>query len=170
VSRLFPSPIASALLFVVWLLLNNTADPAHLALAAILAVALPLVTAPLGAGLPRLHRPAVALRLAAIVLWDIVVANVEVARRILGPEQAIRPRFVWVPLDLKNPYGALTLAGMITMTPGTISAEFSPDRRWLLVHALHVDGGDEGAAALVASIKQRYEQPLRQIFDGVPPP
>lgn len=169
VSRLFPSPISSALLFVVWLLLNNTVDPAHMLLAAVLAVVVPLVTAPVSAGLRQVHRVDVALRLTGIVLWDIVVANVEVARRILGPEAAIRPRFVWVPLDLKSPHGALTLAGMITMTPGTISAEFTPDRRWLLVHALHVDGGDEGAAALVASIKERYERPLIRIFDGVEP-
>jgi len=28
------------------------------------------------------------------------MSNIEVARRILGPEEAIRPAFVWLPLDL----------------------------------------------------------------------
>jgi multicomponent K+:H+ antiporter subunit E len=52
------------------------------------------------------------------------------------------------------------------MTPGTLSADLSDDRRWLLVHAFNVDD----QAALVADIKSRYEQPLMQIFDGTDPP
>jgi multicomponent K+:H+ antiporter subunit E len=165
-SRLLPAPMASALVFLVWLLLNNTVDPAHLLLAAVLAVALPIATARLVPDRPRILDWGALLRLALVVFYDIVVANIEVARRILGPERAIRPRFVWVPLDLRDPHGILALAGMITMTPGTISSELSPDRRHLLVHALHVEGGEQGAADLVAGIKQRYEQPLIRIFDG----
>lgn len=164
-NRLLPSPLSSVLVFAVWLLLNNTLDPAHVLLAALLAVLIPILTAPLRPDRPRILAWGVAARLTLVVLWDIVVANVEVARRILGPERAIRPRFVWVPLTLRNPHGVLTLAGMITMTPGTISAELSPDRRHLLVHALHVAGGAAGEAELIAAIKQRYEQPLIRIFD-----
>jgi multicomponent K+:H+ antiporter subunit E len=48
------------------------------------------------------------------------------------------------------------------MTPGTLSVDITPDRRYLLVHALHIDD----AAELVASIKVRYEQPLIEIFEG----
>lgn len=165
-SRLIPSPLSSVLVFAVWLLLNNTLDPAHLLLAALLALAIPLAVAPLRGPPPRIRHWNVALRLALVVLWDIVRSNIEVARRILGPERAIRPSFVWVPLQLRSPHGVLTLAGMITMTPGTISAELSPDRRLLLVHALHVEGGKEGEAALVAAIKERYERPLIKIFDS----
>jgi multicomponent K+:H+ antiporter subunit E len=47
------------------------------------------------------------------------------------------------------------------LTPGTVSAKLSEDRRTLLVHTLDVD--DE--AALVAEIKQRYETPLKEIFE-----
>jgi len=165
-SRWFPAPMASSLVFIVWLLLNNTVDPAHLLLAAVLAVVLPIATARMVPDRPKILDWGAALRLAAVVLYDIVVANVEVARRILGPERAIQSRFVWVPLDLRNPHGILALAGMITMTPGTISSELSPNRRHLLVHALHVEGGEQGAADLIAGIKQRYEQPLIRIFDG----
>jgi multicomponent K+:H+ antiporter subunit E len=80
---------------------------------------------------------------------------------VLGPEHLIQPRFVWVPLDIRSPHGIVALAGIITMTPGTLSAELSDDRRHLLVHAFNVV--DE--AALVADIKTRYETPLREIFE-----
>lgn len=159
--RLLPAPLLSATLFIVWLLLANTLDPAHIVLAAFFAVVVPWYSERLRPDRPRLKRPLTIARLGAMVLWDIVLSNIEVARRILGPESAIRPSFVWVPLALKDPNAVLTLAGIITMTPGTLSADLSPDRRYLLVHAFNVD--DE--ATLVEQIKSRYEAPLKEIFE-----
>ena len=158
--RWLPQPLLSAALLVVWLLLNNTLAPAHLLLGALLAWLLPLLAAPFRPAPVRLRRPLLAARLLARVLWDIVLANLEVARRILGPEDALTPCFVWVPLDIEHPWGIATLAGIITLTPGTVSSDLSADRRYLLVHALNE--GDP--AALVADIKTRYERPLMEIF------
>lgn len=155
-----PAPLLSLAVFVVWLLLAATFAPAHLLLAAVLAVVLPLLAQRLRPERARMRHPALAAALALRVLADIVLSNIEVARRILGRESRIRPGFIWIPLDLRNPYGIATLAGIITMTPGTLSAELSPDRRHLLVHCFHL----EDAAATIAQIKQRYETPLREIF------
>ena len=159
--RLLPAPLLSATLFLTWLLLNSTVDPAHLVLAAVLAVVVPWFTEALRPERPRVRRPLAIVRLGLVVLWDIVLSNIDVARRILGPETAIKPRFVWVPLSLSDPHAILSLAGIITMTPGTLSADLSADRRYLLVHAFNVD--DE--AALIAQIKARYEAPLKEIFE-----
>ena len=159
--RWLPAPLLSATLLAVWLLLNNTLDPAHVVLAALLAVVVPWFTERLRPDRPRVRRPLVVVRLGLVVLWDIVLSNIEVARRILGPEEAIKPAFVWVPLDLTDPHAIVSLAGIITMTPGTLSAELSPDRGHLLVHAFNVD--DE--AELIAQIKARYEAPLKEIFE-----
>ena len=68
---------------------------------------------------------------------------------------------MWVPLDIRDPHGIAALAGIITMTPGTLSSDLTEDRRHLLVHAFNVD--DE--QGLGASIKERYETPLREIFE-----
>jgi multicomponent K+:H+ antiporter subunit E len=161
VKRWLPAPLLSASLFAVWLLLNNTVDAAHLVLGALVAIVVPWFTERLRPDRPRIRRPLAILRLGLVVLWDIVMSNIEVARRILGPEAAIRPAFVWLPLDLTDPHAIVSLAGIITMTPGTLSAELSADRRHLLVHAFNVD--DE--AALIAQMKARYEAPLKEIFE-----
>ncbi|WP_292453442.1 Na+/H+ antiporter subunit E [Methylibium sp.] len=78
-------------------------------------------------------------------------------------EAAIHPGFVWVPLAITDPHGIVVLAGIIIMTPGTLSAELSPDPRHLLIHTFSIDNED----ALIATVKSRYEAPLRQIFEGV---
>jgi multicomponent K+:H+ antiporter subunit E len=158
--KLLASPLQSALLLAAWLLLNRTLEPGHLVLGAVLAVLLPIVIDPLVGAFPRVRRPSRIAGLVAVVAYDVVMSNIEVARRILGPESALRPGFVRVPIVLTDPYAIATLAGIITMTPGTLTCAVAPDGRALLVHALHLEDAD----ALVAEIKFRYEQPLMEIF------
>lgn len=160
--RLFPAPALSVVLFISWLLLAGSPSVGHIALAAVLAVVIPRWTERLDVDRVRIGSWGAATRLAVIVLYDIVASAVTVARQILGPEERIRPGFVWVPLAIRDAYGTASLASIITMTPGTLSVDLSQDRRHLLVHALHVDDPDE----LIASIKSRYEQPLMAIFEG----
>ncbi|MFO0144343.1 MAG: Na+/H+ antiporter subunit E [Betaproteobacteria bacterium] len=158
--RWLPAPIMSALVFVTWLLLNQSLSLGHLALAALLALVVPWFTERFRPERPRLRRPGLIVRLGLLVLYDIVKSNIEVTRRVLGPVERIRPAFVWVPLTIRDPHGIYALAGIITMTPGTLSADLSDDHRFLLVHALSVDDPQ----ALVADIKARYEAPLLEIF------
>lgn len=160
---MLPSPLLSTGLFIAWLLLTGSLSLAHIVLAAVLAVAIPQVVGRLMPDRARLRAPGTALRLAGVVLFDIVASALVVARQILGPEQRVRSEFVWVPLTIRDPHGVASLAAIITMTPGTLSADLAPDGRHLLIHALHVDD----ASDLIESIQTRYERPLIEIFDGV---
>jgi multicomponent K+:H+ antiporter subunit E len=164
-SHVLPSPLLSLALFIAWPMLNQAASPGQLLIAAALAIALPLLTRALRPEPPRVGRVGVAMRLAGTLAIDIVKSNIAVARLILGDERRITPRFVWVPLSMRSPHGIVALAGVVTMTPGTLSADLSEDRRHLLVHAFDVDD-DAAQATLVADIQQRYEAPLRLIFEG----
>lgn len=157
--RWFGSPLLGLAVFVMWLLLNGV-SVGHLLLAGVLAIALPAMTRGLRPQQPNIGRlPAIA-GLAAVFLYDVVVANIEVARRILGRESKIRPGFVWVPLDLTDRHAIAVLSSIITLTPGTLSSDLSANQRHLLVHCLHLDDADE----MAATIKRRYERPLLEIF------
>lgn len=156
-----PHPLASAALLIMWLILNSTVAFSHVLLGALLGWAVPLMTYRLWTRQPVMRRPMVALRLLATVLYDIVVANLIVARLILGPVSALRPAFVRIPLRIHEPTAIWTLASIITLTPGTVSSVLSEDRRSLLVHVLDL----EDETALIAEIKERYEAPLKEIFE-----
>jgi multicomponent K+:H+ antiporter subunit E len=106
------------------------------------------------------------------VLADIVAANAQVALLILGPRKRLKPAFVKVPLDLQHELPITILASTVSMTPGTVSAEIYPSKdslqpgepmpqRWLLIHVLNLSGTE---AELINDIKQRYEAPLKEIF------
>jgi len=162
--RLLPTPLLSGLLFATWLLLNESATTGNMVLGALFAFAIPLLTRPFMPDPPRVKNWGTVIRLAAVVLRDIVVSNLDVAKRVLGPEAAIASRFVWIPLRIRDPHGIVALAGIITLTPGTLSSDLSPDRKHLLVHVLHCPN-DAAQAALIADIQARYETPLMEIFE-----
>ena len=159
-SRLLPLPVMSAALALSWIALNEL-SAAHVALAVVLAVSIPLVTRQFLEEMPRGRRPLRALQLLARVVLDVVVANVAVARLVLGHMDNPKPAFVEVPLALTDRHAITLLATIVSMTPGTVSSALSPDARTLYVHALSVD--DSGA--LVTSIKDRYESLLMEIFE-----
>ena len=82
-ARLVPHPHLSVLLALVWILLANEIDTGTVLLAAVLGIAVPLVTSVYWSRRPRIGAPFVAVAYALIVLWDIVVANIQVAYLVL---------------------------------------------------------------------------------------
>jgi multicomponent K+:H+ antiporter subunit E len=120
------------------------------------------VTAPYWPDRPAVRNAPMMAEYILVVLWDICVANVVVARTILFTRTArMRPAWVTIPLDLRTPEAITVLAGTITMTPGTVSADVSADGRALLVHCLNAADPD----AVRDEIKHRYERRLKEIFE-----
>lgn len=159
--RLLPQPRLSLLLWILWPLLVNSFAPGAILMGLLLAIVIPLLTAPFWPNPPRLRHPSRILAYLGIVLWDIAVANVQVAKLVLTRHNSeLRPTFLTVPLELTSAEGIGVLAGTITLTPGTVSCDLSADGKALLVHAL--DCHDPAAA--VADIKERYERRLLEIF------
>jgi multicomponent K+:H+ antiporter subunit E len=160
-TRLFPHPHLSVLLALVWVLLVNEFSAGTLLFGAAVGILVPLMTSIYWPRHQRIGAPLRAVEYALIVLWDIVVANIQVAWLILFRRgDGLRSRFVAVPLDARTPEAIAILAGTITMTPGTVSTDLSADGRSLLVHCLET--GDP--VATVAGIKHRYERRLMRIF------
>ncbi len=158
--RVLPFPSLSLILWLSWLLLSGF-SAGHALLGAVLAVVLPLTTRPFWPNVPRIRNLPRMFSFVVVVLYDIVVANIAVAIKVLGPLKALRPGFVEFPLELDDDFAIALLASTISLTPGTVSADVDPTRKTLLIHALDVDD----PAALVAEIKQRYERPLKEIFE-----
>jgi len=155
----FPHPVLSLLLAATWLALSHSVALVHLLTAVLLGWGLPRLLAPFLGAASRIHWPG-AVRLFFVVLWDIVVANVTVARLTLGHLQRVQPAWLRVPLASTHPNVNALFASIITMTPGTVSAVVDEERGEIRVHALNCDD----AAAMVADMKARYEAPLLRIF------
>lgn len=157
-----PHPFVSLTVGVVWLLLVNTITLNAIVFATILGVVVPLLTRAYWPDAPRLRHPVKIIRYTLMVMWDILVANVEVALIILFKRNAdLKSAFITVPLDLRSPEAITVFAGTITMTPGTVSVDMSACGRALLIHCLHAPDPD----GTRAQVKARYEAPLKEIFE-----
>lgn len=158
--RWLAHPVISLMMAGSWLLLQHSLALPQLITAAVLALVVPrLLHGFLGAAThPR--APGTVIRLVLLVVWDIVVANMTVARIVLSPTSDPQPAWVRVALDAESPTAITLLAAIITMTPGTVSCVVDDQRREILVHALDCSDPE----ALAADIKARYEAPLKEIF------
>ncbi|CUB06747.1 Na+/H+ antiporter subunit E [Tepidiphilus thermophilus] len=159
--RWLPHPVLSLALILAWVALQNEFAAAHWLMGAIVGVVIPRLLRPFWPDPPPVRSWRAALAYAAVVLWDIAKANVQVAGWVLlrRPE-TLRSSWLVVPLELRVPEAITLLAGTITMTPGTVSCDLAADGSALLVHCLHT----EDAAATVAEIKARYEARLMRMF------
>jgi multicomponent K+:H+ antiporter subunit E len=156
-------PLLTILLLAIWLIVSGELSVGQIAFGAVLSIVLVLGIAQLRPVRPRLRRLYLAIPLAGSVLVDILRSNLGVARIVLGlvRDRQVRSGFLEIPLELKDPHGLIMLAAIVTSTPGTAWAGMSPDGRTLTLHVLDLQ--DEQAT--IRLIKQRYEQPLRRIFE-----
>jgi multicomponent Na+:H+ antiporter subunit E len=162
-------PVAGLLFGVVWVLVRGV-EPAPAAVAARLlsgvAVGLPVAFVFRRMYRERVDVPAVARSLPYVVgyLWsflrEVVVANVDVAYRVLAPGMPIEPEVMYVPLRVETDVGVTTIANSITLTPGTLTLDHDPEENALYVHV--IDG--RNPRQVVAPIR-RWEDYALQVFD-----
>ncbi len=160
--RLLPAPLLSVALFVLWLVLARSASVGQLIIAALVAVAMPLLTGSLRPLRVRVRRPGVIVRLILRVGFDVVMSNLAVAGGTLRPRERLpRGRPVRIALELRDPHAIAALAMITTVIPGTVWMELAADRSWFLLHVFEVDDDE----AFAARYKLRYERPLKEIFE-----
>lgn len=158
--HLLPHPLLSLTILMLWMILAATASVGNFIMGGLLAVLIPRIMIGFWPERSFMSHPMTALRLVGVFIADVVVANLTVARLILGPISRLKSEFVEIPLDTNDVFVSTLLGSIVALTPGTVSVDIDRDRWVLLVHALHV----EDTQALINTIKSRYEAPLREIF------
>ena len=158
---LIPHPFLTLLLAFVWMLLQNQLSAGMVVFGVILGVVIPWGTSIWWPDTPKGFRLGKMISYSVMVMWDIIVDNIEVAWVVLSvPNSKLKPAWVVIPLELRQPEAITVLAGTITLTPGTVSADLSEGGHSLLVHVLHTDDPD----AIVDEIMIRYQRRLKEIF------
>ncbi|ELZ91511.1 putative monovalent cation/H+ antiporter subunit E [Haloferax mucosum ATCC BAA-1512] len=93
-------------------------------------------------------------------LWELLTANIDVARRTLSPSMPIDPAVVEVPLRVRSAVAITTIANSITLTPGTLTMDYDDDTNTLYVHS--IDGSDPDG---ILEPIRRWEDYALVIFD-----
>ncbi len=94
------------------------------------------------------------LKFALFFLVDLVKANLRVAYDVVTPTHRMRPAVIGIPLALESDGAITLLANLITVTPGTLALDISPDRRTLYIHAMYMDD-EANLRAEIKALEQR---------------
>ena len=157
-----PYPLLTLGLLLMWLVLNDSVDPAHVLLGLLMGLVGGAVYARLEPPRGKVGNIVVS---AAMLIWlvfvDIVRSNIAVLRIALRlPAPGRVAGFLAIPLELRDPRGLAALACIVTATPGTSWAHYEAAANVLTLHVL--DLVDE--EAWVRQFKDRYERRLMEIF------
>jgi multicomponent Na+:H+ antiporter subunit E len=90
-----------------------------------------------------------------VFIYKLLLANFDMAYRVLSPKMPINPKIVKVPTNLKSDFSKLILANSITLTPGTLSLDVEEDG--VLVHWVNVKG----------ETGQEYKKQISQSFENI---
>lgn len=155
-------PMLWVLLTLMWLLLYQSAAPGHWLLGALVAYVAVSLYAFLQPPIRLLHRFRALVELIAIVLFDIVRSNIDVARIVVRVRSYRQTSaFLDVPLRTRSPAALAVLACIVTSNPGTVWGRYDAEANVLTMHILDLIDEDEWTR----TIKYRYERLLMEIFE-----
>lgn len=107
-----------------------------------------------------------------LVLWlikSLVTSSVKVAVDVLSPStRRIEPGIIAVPLDLKTDFGITLMANLISLTPGTLSIDVSPDKKKLYIHNMYIT--DRNVEKVTEEIYQDVQERVMVMLGKLPPP
>lgn len=102
------------------------------------------------------HMTVLLLRFWMFLVREVIVANIDVIKRIFRPGKNISPQLFELPLTQKSDLSRVIYANAITMTPGTVSVNL--DKKTITVHTLSIEAADELRSGRMArAIPEDYE-------------
>jgi multicomponent Na+:H+ antiporter subunit E len=102
-----------------------------------------------------------ALGLAAYFLYELVHANVRLARDVATPKLGMNPGIVSVPLDANSNAEIFLLAALVNLTPGSVALDVSSDRKHLYVHVMYMTDPEQARAEIKNGFERRVLHLLR---------
>ncbi|MBE0607321.1 MAG: Na+/H+ antiporter subunit E [Deltaproteobacteria bacterium] len=166
--------LQAVLLMVFWLIMSGHYDLMHVSFGIFSVILVLLIHRPIRKHLFALGEHSAALKLNLVrlayyipwLLWQIVIASLQVAYAVLHPKCPIDPAVVRFKTRLGNTSSKVILGNSITLTPGTITLEI--EREQFLVHSL-MDVSSSGIidGTLPGEVAKLYERSPGQVVRDV---
>jgi len=102
------------------------------------------------------------VKLALFFLYDLFVSSLQVAYDVLTPTDYSNPAILRMPLDVKSDIEILLVTNLISLTPGSLSLDVTPDRKTLIVHVMFADNPEE----VIAGLKSGMERLVKEVFEA----
>ena len=148
-------------LALLWAAVAGEVDVAHLLVGFVVGHGVLWLARPLLPSTTYFAKLPQAIRFTGFFLWEMLLANLRVAWDVLTPKAHRRPGVVAVPLTVTTDAEITLLANLVTLTPGSLSLDVSPDRTILYVHAMFVDDPEKVRRDIQQGFERRVLELLR---------
>lgn len=117
------------------------------------------LTNPILGGKKYFMKPFDVIGLMIYFIFELCVSSLKVLWDILTPEHKSRPGVIKVPLTVHTDTQILLFSNLLSLTPGTLTVDISPDRKYFYVHVMFLENEQE----LINSIKKNLEQRILKV-------
>jgi multicomponent Na+:H+ antiporter subunit E len=152
--------LVNLVLALLWAAMVGSVDAAHLVVGFVVAYLVLWALKPLLGDSRYFEKLPQLVRFTLFFVWELVLSNLRVAWDVVTPRSYRRPGVIAVPLEARTDAEITLLANLITLTPGTLSLDVSPDRRTLYVHGMFVDDPEQ----LRRSLKEGFERRVLELL------
>jgi multicomponent Na+:H+ antiporter subunit E len=98
------------------------------------------------------------VRFALFFLWELLIATLRVAIDIVTPRHMMKPAILEIPVESESSAETTMLANVITLTPGSLSLDVSPDGKKLYVHAMYADDVEHARRSIAKGFGKRVHE------------
>lgn len=99
------------------------------------------------------------LKLLGLFLKELLLSALFVAKELLRPKLNIKPGIVAVPTKLRSDLEITIFACLITLTPGTLTLEVSPENDVLYIHSMDIADTEQ----VISQIKNTFEKAIMEV-------
>ncbi|MFW0858798.1 MAG: Na+/H+ antiporter subunit E [Dehalococcoidia bacterium] len=150
------------LLFGFWILLSGRRDAMHLGLGLVCSLLVALFSHDLliTSNLDIRSRLRIFIRFIPFLGWlvfQIIIANIDVARRVIDPRMPLSPGIIKLSSRLKGDMALTTLANSITLTPGTMTLDVVGSDFY--IHCLAVEDAEKSL-----DIEGEFERQVERLW------
>ncbi|PYZ94211.1 Na+/H+ antiporter subunit E [Salipaludibacillus keqinensis] len=143
----------------IWMLLRNEYTMIEFALGYIVGLALLYVLRRFLHFDFYFRRVIAVFKLLILFLYKLILSNVDMIKIVLSPKMDIQPGIIAVPTKLRTDWEVTLLANLISLTPGTLTMNFSENGRTLYVHSIHVPDKEEA----IKEIHDSFEKAIMEV-------
>jgi len=145
-----------------WCALFDTFDLAHLTGGFVVSFAALSVSSPMFGQTTYFWRGLRMTQLGVYFLWELAASSLQVAWDVITPVHRSHPAIIAVPLDIEDPTQITVLANLISLTPGSLSLDVSPDRSTLYVHDMFVDDPEVTRQRIKTGFERRVQEAMQR--------
>jgi len=145
-----------------WMMLNGSYNSLNFVIGFVVGYFVLRLSQPFGLTTSYFGRFRAVIKLMLYFAYDMVVSVARVLWDVITPTHLSEPDVVYVPLDASSELEITLLANMVSLTPGSLSLDVTPDRQHLMVHAMFA----RDHQVVIDDVKQGLEKRILEVTRG----